>query len=105
MSRPEHLAPPEVFYGGEEAKKYGYNSRMMTIQTAMAERAIQLLCLEPDQQAYVLDVGTGSGLSGEVLTEKGYEWVGVDISPSMLGRSGQGLRAHSSLSPDFCDCI
>jgi 18S rRNA (guanine1575-N7)-methyltransferase len=32
-----------------------------------------------------LDVGCGSGLSGEVLTEKGHLWTGVDISPSMLG--------------------
>ncbi len=51
----------------------------------MAERAVQLLCLEPNQPAYLLDVGTGSGLSGEVLTEMGYEWVGCDISPAMLG--------------------
>ena len=29
-------------------------------------------------------VGCGSGLSGEVLTEQGHSWTGVDISPSML---------------------
>lgn len=27
----------------------------------------------------------GSGISGEVLTEYGYNWIGVDISRSMLG--------------------
>jgi hypothetical protein len=24
MSRPEHIAPPDLFYNEEEAKKYGY---------------------------------------------------------------------------------
>lgn len=32
---------------------------------------------------YVL--GCGSGLSGETLTESGHQWIGFDISPSMLG--------------------
>ena len=30
----------------------------------------------------------GSGLSGEVLTEAGHHWVGVDISQHMLGEGG-----------------
>ena len=29
----------------------------------------------------------GSGLSGECLTEQGHMWVGMDISPSMLGKN------------------
>ena len=43
----------------------------------------------------------GSGLSGECLTDQDHVWVGVDISPSMLGmyfssverNLGRGLRA------------
>ena len=85
MSRPEHIAPPDLFYNDDEAKKYAYNTRMMEIQTKMTERAIELLNLPQNQHQYILDIGCGSGLSGEVLTEKGYNWVGVDISPSMLG--------------------
>ncbi|WFC94453.1 18S rRNA (guanine(1575)-N(7))-methyltransferase [Malassezia brasiliensis] len=61
MSRPEHQAPPEIYYGDTEARKY----------TAK-------------KPALILDIGCGSGLSGEILTEEGYEWVGFDISPSML---------------------
>ena len=30
-------------------------------------------------------LGCGSGLSGEVITESGLHWVGLDIAPSMLG--------------------
>jgi 18S rRNA (guanine1575-N7)-methyltransferase len=85
MSRPEHIAPPDIFYNEEEAKKYAVNSRMMNIQTKMTERAIELLCLEPGKTAHLLDIGCGSGLSGEVLSEMGHSWVGIDISPSMLG--------------------
>lgn len=58
---------------------------MLRIQTEMTERALQLLRLDESRPNYLLDVGTGSGLSGEVLSEHGYAWVGVDISPSMLG--------------------
>eukprot|EP00695_Tsukubamonas_globosa_P003394 TRINITY_DN609_c0_g1_i1.p1 TRINITY_DN609_c0_g1~~TRINITY_DN609_c0_g1_i1.p1 ORF type:complete len:284 (+),score=81.86 TRINITY_DN609_c0_g1_i1:58-909(+) len=84
MSRPEHVAPPEIFYNDREAKKYAANSRIIEIQSRMSERAIELLNLPDDQPAFVLDLGCGSGLSGEVLTEKGHYWLGMDISPDML---------------------
>jgi len=38
--RPEHTAPPDVYYNAEEARKYTTNSRIMQIQV---------------QQAYLLD--------------------------------------------------
>ncbi|XP_041924075.1 probable 18S rRNA (guanine-N(7))-methyltransferase [Alosa sapidissima] len=82
--RPEHMAPPEVFYNEEEAKKYSQNSRIIEIQSQMSERAVELLSLPQDQPCFLLDVGCGSGLSGDYLTEEGHYWVGVDISPAML---------------------
>ena len=51
----------------------------------MTYRALELLNLPEDQPAFLLDIGCGSGLSGEILDEEGYHWVGVDIAPSMLG--------------------
>ena len=51
----------------------------------MSERALELLMLPEDEPCYVLDIGCGSGLSGSVLDEQGHFWVGVDISPAMLG--------------------
>ncbi|XP_014087813.1 18S rRNA (guanine-N(7))-methyltransferase [Bactrocera oleae] len=82
--RPEHLAPPEIFYNDDEAKKYSTNTRIIEIQIEMAERAYELLTLNEDEQCLILDIGCGSGLSGSVLEDNDHIWVGVDISKSML---------------------
>ena len=74
--RPEHSAPPEIFYNEAEAKKYTENSRMIAIQTKLTERAVELLALPDDgTPKLLLDLGCGSGLSGEALTEQGHIWV------------------------------
>ncbi len=51
----------------------------------MTYRALELLNLPEGEPAFLLDIGCGSGLSGEILDEEGYLWVGVDVAPSMLG--------------------
>lgn len=84
MSRPEELAPPEVFYNDDESFKYTSLTRVQHIQAKMTLRALELLNLDPDTPHFMLDLGCGSGLSGEILTEEGYNWIGMDISPSML---------------------
>ncbi|KAH7929718.1 S-adenosyl-L-methionine-dependent methyltransferase [Leucogyrophana mollusca] len=84
MSRPELQAPPEIYYGDTEAKKYTKNTRNQQIQADMTYRALELLNLPPDEPCFLLDIGCGSGLSGEILDEEGYIWAGVDIAPSML---------------------
>lgn len=48
----------------------------------MAERAIELLNIEAG--SYVLDIGCGSGISGQTLTENEFIWEGMDISKDML---------------------
>ncbi|CAK1541613.1 unnamed protein product [Leptosia nina] len=82
--RPEHQAPPEVFYNEDEARKYTQNSRIMEIQSQMTERCIELLLLPEDTPCLLLDIGCGSGLSGTVLEENGHMWIGMDISRAML---------------------
>jgi 18S rRNA (guanine1575-N7)-methyltransferase len=53
----------------------------------MSERALELLSLDTDKPHLLLDIGCGSGLSGEVLSDAGNVWVGVDISKNMLGNT------------------
>ena len=42
------------------------------------------MAIPEEKNYYILDIGCGSGLSGQILEEHGHEWVGLDISPSML---------------------
>ncbi|KAF9684935.1 hypothetical protein SADUNF_Sadunf03G0002100 [Salix dunnii] len=84
-NRPELLAPPEIFYDDSEARKYTSSSRIIDIQARLSERALELLALPVDGiPRLLLDIGCGSGLSGETLTENGHQWIGLDISQSML---------------------
>ncbi|CAD6504532.1 BgTH12-07963 [Blumeria graminis f. sp. triticale] len=84
MSRPEDILPPDLHYNDVEARKYTTSSRIQNIQAAMTHRALEILDL--DRASFILDIGCGSGLSGEILTSlpEPHLWVGMDISPSML---------------------
>jgi len=100
-----------VFYNDVEASKYLHNSRMIEIQATMAERALEMLCLPEDQECLLLDVGCGTGLSGEVLEEAGHQWIGTDISRDMLNvaqqREVDGELIHRDMGCGlpFRDCI
>ncbi|XP_053940645.1 probable 18S rRNA (guanine-N(7))-methyltransferase isoform X3 [Cuculus canorus] len=50
----------------------------------MSERAVELLGLPEDRPCLLLDVGCGSGLSGDYVSEEGHYWIGMDISRAML---------------------
>lgn len=87
MPRPENSSPPQIYYNRDEASKYTNNSRIIEIQTEMAERALELLSLPEytDESPYILlDLGIGSGLSAHVLSMSGHQWIGLDISQDML---------------------
>ncbi|KAH0541925.1 hypothetical protein FGG08_003645 [Glutinoglossum americanum] len=88
MSRPEDTLPPDLFYNDTESQKYTTSSRIQTIQSQMTHRALSLLNLP--SPSLILDIGCGSGLSGEILSsvpaQSGgpHVWIGMDISASML---------------------
>lgn len=63
----------------------------MKIQAELAERAYELLDLEEDKNCFLLDIGCGSGLSGEILTDNGHLWIGIDISSDMLSKYLQNM--------------
>lgn len=116
--RPERQTTAPLFYNSEEAEKYTRNSRITKIQRELTERCLELIGLDnlEDGPQIVLDLGCGSGLSGEILTDHGHLWTGLDISQDMLhvalskdtegdllhGDMGQGFN----LQPGFFDaCI
>ena len=82
MSRPEDLLPPDLYYSSTTAAQYTTSSRIQAIQSSMTLRALELLDLTGP--SLILDIGCGSGLSGEILSEHDHSWIGMDISPSML---------------------
>ena len=84
MSRPELTGHASLFYNEKEARKYNSSSRMIGIQREITERAIELLRLDDSRPSLVLDIGCGSGLSGQVLEEQGHVWLGCDVSRDML---------------------
>jgi 18S rRNA (guanine1575-N7)-methyltransferase len=88
-ARPELSNPPELFYNETEARKYNSSSRMLNIQAEISARAIEMLSLPDDRPSYILDIGCGSGLSGQALEEAGHYWVGCDVSKAMLEVAGE----------------
>ncbi|EGR51402.1 hypothetical protein MKX07_002879 [Trichoderma sp. CBMAI-0711] len=88
MSRPEDSLAADVHYDDTEARKYTTSSRIQNIQASMTRRALELLDLK--SPSLILDVGCGSGLSGEILSAVDpsdggpHTWIGMDVSPSML---------------------
>lgn len=50
----------------------------------MTERAIELLNLADKSGLLLLDIGCGSGISGEVISENDHLFIGFDISRNML---------------------
>jgi len=99
MKRPEHILPAEIFYNELEAKKYTSNTRMIQAQYELTERAIEILRIPEEKIALILDIGCGSGLSGEVLSEHGHLWVGLDISKAMLS-----IARENEAKGDVMEC-
>jgi 18S rRNA (guanine1575-N7)-methyltransferase len=100
MSRPELTGHASHFYNEREARKYDSSSRMISVQREITVRAMELLKLDDftntnHRPAYVLDIGCGSGLSGQVLEEYGHVWVGCDISRDMLMVAQERIQRQS----------
>jgi 18S rRNA (guanine1575-N7)-methyltransferase len=91
MSRPEDTLPPDLFYNDVESRKYTTSSRIRSIQASMTHRPLELLDLQ--QPSFILDLGCGSGLSGEILSNTEevdggpHTWIGMDVSSSMLSQA------------------
>mmetsp|Transcript_33449 Transcript_33449/g.48433 ORF Transcript_33449/g.48433 Transcript_33449/m.48433 type:complete len:321 (-) Transcript_33449:104-1066(-) len=100
MSRPELTGSASLFYNAKEARKYDSSSRMVGIQREITLRAIELLHFPDDgKKRFLLDIGCGSGLSGQVLSENGHIWVGCDVSRDMLDVANERLADAAASKP------
>lgn len=61
----------------------------------MATRALELLNLPADGSVprLILDLGCGSGISSQVLSQAGHNWIGMDISESMVRVAKEDIDA------------
>jgi SAM-dependent methyltransferase len=72
---------------------------------APSQRALELLALPPDgTPRLLLDIGCGSGLSGEALTEAGHNWLGLDISAAMLDVAVEREVSRAGSCEIDCEC-
>lgn len=97
---PENTSPAELYYNDKESLKYHKNTRISKIQQELSNRAIELLEIEEDYPL-ILDIGCGSGLSGSVLNDKNYEWIGVDISYDMLSIASNSTKNFGLICSDI----
>ncbi len=79
--RPENKTTAEEYFE-KYGEDYAKSNAIRNIQHKITLRAIELA--QWPKRAKILDLGCGSGFSMEVLTERGYDVVGVDISDKML---------------------
>ncbi len=81
------------------------NSRMINIQTQLAKRALEILAIPKGRSRMILDIGCGSGISGNVLGERNHMWIGLDISRAMLNvaseREVEGDVLHADMGHGF----
>lgn len=75
-------------------------------QASLTARALELLALPNDgAPKLLLDVGCGSGLSGEALSEAGHAWVGCDISEAMLDVAVEREVGGGVVFQYMCVCV
>ena len=78
--------PQNKFFGGPEGGGGG-GCVLLSLHCMflLVQRALELLSLPKDcPPLLLLDIGCGTGLSGQVLEQMGHHWVGTDIADAML---------------------
>ena len=75
-----------IEYISQIALVYPSCSMVRLLQEQLTQRALELLALPDDGPKILLDLGCGSGLSGEELTENGYTWIVSTLHPLLSSK-------------------
>ena len=71
--KPEHQAPPEIFYNEDEAAKYTNNTRIMQIQSDMLDRPVlRPQVLETTALGAAFMAGLAAGVYGSLSDISGH---------------------------------
>ncbi len=89
---------PETYFSREAAEHYDHSPRMRKVQRELTERAIELLDLKKGK---ILDAGCGTGFSLQILKERGFDAIGIDISQPMLDIAKK--KGFNVRKADFAD--
>ncbi len=97
--RPEdEYGSPSEYYNAERAVYYAHSNSMQKIQRKMTARALELI--EIDTDAWVLDLGSGTGFGQALLIEAGLHVIGIDVAWDMLvqGKKENGPRVCADMT-------
>jgi len=94
----EEYGSPSAYYTAERSAYYAHSNSMRQMQRKMTARALEFIEIDPD--AWVLDLGCGTGFGQELLVEAGIHVIGVDVAWEMLsqGRHENGPRICADMT-------
>jgi SAM-dependent methyltransferase len=73
---------PDSFYGRDLA--YVHDQAFGHLSRAGGETLLRLLARQGFESGLVVELGSGSGITAQLVTERGYELFGVEVSPDLV---------------------
>ena len=92
---------PELFYGRDLA--YVHDQAFGHLARAGAETLLRLLERQGFDSGLTVELGCGSGITAQLLTEHGYDVLGVEVSPDLVEIARDRAPGASFLNVSLLD--
>jgi SAM-dependent methyltransferase len=92
---------PELFYGRDLA--YVHDQAFGHLAHAGGETMLRLLARQGFDAGLAVELGSGSGITAQLLTEHGYEVLGVEVSPNLVEIARDRAPSASFLNASLLD--
>ena len=106
MRRPEDSSKADQHYQQAEALRYDSCAQTLAVQHRLTHRALdilsRLLGSNDHTRACFLNLGCGSGHCAQILAARGFHWLGLDISTSMIELTRKKLATGMLTAGDVC---
>lgn len=98
----------ELFYGQDLA--YVHDQAFGHLAQAGGETLLRLLARQGFESGLAVELGSGSGITAQLLTENGYDVLGIEVSPDLVeiarGRAPAAQFVNASLlDADIPSCV